>query len=222
MVGARSSVGEPLDLTRRRREYGRGVLNEAEVATDPMVQVRSWLDEAVTAEGGEPTAMSLATVDHDGRPSARTVLLKRVDHGLVFVTNLGSRKSRHLAANPHAALLLQWDELERQIEVEGAAERLDDADADALFAARPRQARLTAWASAQSQPVADRHELEQALAEVTARFEGHDVPRPPQWGGWRIVPAQIELWQGRAGRLHDRLRYRRDAGGTWRVERLAP
>lgn len=213
---------EPSDLARIRREYGRGALDEGDVAADPLAQLRAWLDEALAAEDvAEPTAMALATVDERGRPSVRTVLLKRLDHGLVFVTHLGSRKSRQLAANPHAALLLRWDVLERQVEATGVAERIPDAEADALFAARPREARIAAWASHQSEAVADRAALERAFAEAAARFDGADVPRPDSWGGWRVVPHEVELWQGRPNRLHDRLRYRRDGGG-WTRERLSP
>lgn len=213
---------EPSDLARIRREYGRGVLDEGDVSGDPLVQLRAWLDEALAAEEvAEPTAMALATVDERGRPSVRTVLLKRLDHGLVFVTGLSSRKSRQLTTSPYAALLFRWDALERQVEIAGVAERLSGAEADALFGARPRQARIAAWASHQSEAVADRAALEQAFADAAARFDGAEVPRPASWGGWRVVPHEVELWQGRPNRLHDRLRYRHDEDG-WRLERLAP
>lgn len=217
----RSVVGDEHDLARRRRDYGRAALHESDVAADPLTQLRRWLDEAIAVEPGEPTAMTLATVDDHGRPSARTVLLKRLDSGLVFVTNLASRKSRELDGNPYAAALLRWDELERQVEVNGRTARLADAEADALFAARPRAAQLAAWASAQSQPVTDRAELDRAVTSAQGRFEGREVPRPPHWGGWRIEPTRVELWQGRPGRLHDRLCYRPHGHG-WALERLAP
>lgn len=212
---------EPSDLTGVRREYGRGALHEADVAADPLVQLRAWLEEAIAAEVGEPTGMALATVDDRGRPSVRTVLLKRLDHGLVFGTHLASRKSRQLASDPRAAALLRWDALERQVEIDGVAEPISPAEADELFAARPYQSRLAAWSSEQSAPLASREALDRAFADATARFEGFDVPRPPGWGGWRVVPQEVELWQGRPSRLHDRLRYRRTDDG-WTLHRLAP
>lgn len=214
-------MSEPSDLTGVRREYERGTLTEADVAADPLVQLREWLDAAIDAGDLEPTAMALATADERGQPSLRTVLLKRLDHGLVFGTHLSSRKSRQLAANPRAALLLRWDALERQVEIEGVAEPISAAEADELFAARPHQSRLAAWSSEQSAPLASRATLDRAFAETTSRFEGSEVPRPADWGGWRVVPEELELWQGRPSRLHDRLRYRRE-DGRWQLERLSP
>lgn len=214
-------MSDPFDLTGVRREYGRGALDERDVAADPLAQLRAWLDAAIAADVAEPTAMALATVDSGGRPSVRTVLLKRLDHGLVFGTHLTSRKSRQLVDNPRAALLLRWDALERQAEIDGTAEQITPREADELFAARPYQSRLAAWTSDQSARLADRNALEEAFAATAARFDGGDVPRPPGWGGWRVVPEEVELWQGRASRLHDRLRYRRGDDG-WQLERLAP
>jgi pyridoxamine 5'-phosphate oxidase len=170
----------------------------------------------------EPNAMVLATAAPDGRSSARTVLLKGYDHrGLVFFTNRTSRKGQQLEANPWATALLPWHELQRQVVATGPTLPLPDVDSDAYFASRPRAAQLGAWASDQSRVLEGREELESSLAEVTARFEGQEVPRPPHWGGYRLEPDEVEFWQGRPARLHDRLRFRRTATG-WVVERLAP
>jgi pyridoxamine 5'-phosphate oxidase len=170
----------------------------------------------------EPNAMTLATVDAAGQPAARTVLLKAIDpRGLTFYTNLDSRKARELAANPKAALLFWWPPHARQVRFEGTIEAVDEAEADAYFATRPRGSQLGAWASAQSSVIADRAALEAAEQEIAERFAGGPVPRPPFWGGYRLTPERVEFWQGRTNRLHDRLRYTRLADG-WQIERLAP
>ena len=167
--------------------------------------------------------MTLATVGADGRPSARIVLLKGFDAaGFVFHTNYDSRKGKEIVVNPHAALVFFWPELERQVRIEGEAERLPVADSDAYFQSRPLGSRLSAWASRQSEPVADRAVLERELEEIKQEFAGRDVPRPPFWGGLRLRPEAIEFWQGGANRLHDRLRYRRVTPSAWRIERLSP
>ena len=201
-------------------------LDVSDLDADPIEQFRRWFDEAVTAGVPEPDAMSLATVGDGGLPSARMVLLKGVDHrGFVFYTNYGSRKGRELAARPAAALVWRWYPLERQVRVGGRAEPTAAGESDAYFATRPRGAQLGAWASPQSRVLTGRAALDEALAEVERRFEGGPVPRPPWWGGFRVVPATVEFWQGRPSRLHDRLRYRRASdtdGGDWRIERLAP
>jgi len=190
-----------------------------DVAPHPLVQFARWYEEAAAVP--QRDAMCLATVA-DGAPSARMVLLKGVDdRGLVFYTNHGSAKGRDVAANPAVALVFHWQPLGRQVRIVGWAERVGDADSDAYFATRERGSQLGAWASHQSTVLADRAELEARLAAVTARFADGPVPRPPWWGGYRVVPDAVELWQGRADRLHDRLRYLRGDGG-WRVERLAP
>jgi pyridoxamine 5'-phosphate oxidase len=199
-------------------------LSESDVGDDPIPEVARWVEDAVAAGVAEPYAMQLATVD-DGRPSARTVLLRTLDQrGFMFVTNLESRKGRELAANPACALVLVWTPLKRQVLVTGTAERVPDDEVELYWHTRPRGSRIGAWASPQSQVIADRAALERAAAEVEARFAGtDDLPLPPFWGAWRVVPDTVELWCGRDDRLHDRLRWRRDAPGqAWIRERLAP
>jgi len=188
---------------------------------DPIVEVRRWMKVAV--DGGIPTpnAMTLATVDERGRPAARIVLLKEIDdRGFVFYTNYDSRKGRDLAAHPFASLVMFWEPLHRQVRIEGAIERVTDAESDAYFAARPRGSQLGAVASPQSMPIADRALLEKRVAEVAAEFAG-SVARPAYWGGYRVVPDAVELWQGQPSRLHDRVRYRL-IDGAWLRDRLAP
>jgi pyridoxamine 5'-phosphate oxidase len=208
-------------LAAMRRDYETRGLSEADVLADPLEQFRRWFDEARAAGLMEPNAMALATVDPSGQPAARTVLLKGLDRrGLAFYTNLESRKARALAANPRAALLFWWPPHARQVRFEGVIEAVEDAEADAYFASRPRGNQIGAWASAQSSVIADRAALDAAEEQVAARFPG-EVPRPPFWGGYRLLPACVEFWQGRLNRLHDRLRYTRRADG-WTLERLAP
>lgn len=197
-------------------------LEPADLHPDPAVQVQAWVDAAITAGVAEPTAMTLATADAAGRPSARAVLLKGLDgRGAVFYTNYGSAKARDLEANPHAALALVWPALFRQVRIAGAVTRTSDEESDAYFASRPTGSRLSAWASPQSAVIADRAALQARVAEVAARHpEG--LPRPAHWGGYRVALDRVELWQGRPDRLHDRLRYTRAPGGGWRLDRLAP
>ena len=197
-------------------------LHERDVAADPVVQFRAWFAEAGESER-QPDAMALATATRDGAPSVRMVLLKSADErGLSFGTNFDSRKGRELDDNPRAAVTFHWVGRHRQVRAEGRVERLPDAESDAIWHARPRGARLAAAASRQSEPVADREALERAYAEVDARFPGENVPRPPSWGGYRLIPDAWEFWQGRDNRLHDRLRYEQDGEGGWRVVRLSP
>ena len=189
---------------------------------DPMVQFEAWFENVVEANLHEPNAMTLATTSDEGRPSARTVLLKGYDgRGFVFYTNYEGRKARDLQANPACALLFYWGELERQVRVEGRASRLPGGESDAYFASRPRGSRLGAWASEQSRPVRDRSVLEERVRALEAEYEDREIPRPPFWGGYRVEPETIEFWQGRENRLHDRISYRREEG-VWRLERLQP
>ena len=216
-------VTDPAEL---RTEYKRATLDEGAVARDPFAQFARWFDEAVASQVPEPNAMTLATVDPSGSPSARIVLLKAADgRGLTFYTNYASRKARELAPGSRAALLFFWPQLERQIRVEGEVEKVDAATADAYWVTRPRLSRIGAWASPQSELLRNRAELEQRFADAEARYPGEAVPRPPHWGGYRLVPEVIEFWQGRASRLHDRLVYQRGSptgDATWRIARLAP
>lgn len=205
-----------------RREYDRDGLDLENTLADPMAQLERWLAEALDAGVPEPNAMTLATASPDGEPNARVVLLKALSaDGVVFYTNYESEKGRELDANPRAALVLLWLELERQVRVRGTVERISREETEAYFAKRPRNSQIGAWASPQSQPVRDRDELLSRFASCEHTFEGRTPPAPPHWGGLRLRPREVELWQGRQGRMHDRLRYRRD-GATWRVERLAP
>ena len=191
------------------------------VPPDPITLLREWLEEA-RAVVAEPHAMTLATATPEGRPSARVVLLRGLDErGLTFFTNRTSRKGEELRVNPRAAIALHWWELGRQVRVEGEVEEVTREESTAYWATRPRGSRIAAWASPQSQTLADRNELERRVSEVTDRFGDDDVSLPPFWGGYRLVPESVELWTHRDDRLHDRLRYVREADG-WRVERLAP
>ncbi|WP_182525712.1 pyridoxamine 5'-phosphate oxidase [Nocardioides dongkuii] len=211
-----------LDLRALRQEYAAAGLAEDDLAPDPVAMFRRWLDEALASGLHEPNAMVVATVGADFAPSSRMVLLKGVsEDGFVFYTNTRSRKGEELAGNPRCALLFPWHPLERQVRVDGLATPLPAAAVADYFAVRPRGSQLGAWASHQSRPVADRDELAAAYAEVEARFDGQDVPVPDEWGGYVVRPETVEFWQGRPGRMHDRLVYRRD-GERWRTERLAP
>ena len=210
--------------THARKEYEQGALDESSVDRDPIRQFAAWYDAAVAAGVPEPEAMTLATATPDGRPSARMVLLRGFDpRGFCFFTNYSSRKGRELEANPHAAITFHWPVLERQVRIEGRVERTTAAESDAYFHSRPIGSRIGAWSSPQSGVIPDRATLEALVARF--RDEHPDdaaIPRPSHWGGYRLVPARIEFWQGRPSRLHDRLVFERASSGGWSLVRLAP
>lgn len=211
------------DLAALRREYRLATLDEATADPDPGAQFARWFAEAQGAGSLEPSAMTLATADETGAPDARVVLLKGADaRGFVFYTDRRSAKGRQLAANPRAALCFWWGELERQVRVRGSVTEVDREESAAYFGSRPRDSQVSAWTSAQSAPIADRAALESAWAETDRRFAAGEVPLPPHWGGYCLAPEEFEFWQGRPGRLHDRLLYRRAASGGWTRERLSP
>lgn len=212
------------DPSSMRAHYRAEGLAESDLAADPHDQFARWFKDATVAGLHEPNAMVVSTADAAGRPSSRTVLLKAFDdRGFVFFTNYNSRKGRELAENPAISLLFPWHPLARQVVVTGTAQRIGRDETAAYFRTRPHGSQLGAWASDQSAPVASRAELEDAYEELAARYpEGEQVPAPPHWGGYRIAAETVEFWQGRLNRLHDRLRYVRESGGGWRVERLAP
>lgn len=222
-------MAQPPDLGQRvadlRRTYSLGALDEASVAPDAIAQFGRWFEEALRAEISEPNAMTVATATRAGVPSARIVLLKGFDaRGFVFYTNYESAKGRELAENPVAALVFHWTALQRQVRVTGVVEKVSRAESEAYFQSRPRGSRLGAWASAQSTVLAGRAPLEERMAalEIAYAEAGEAIPLPPFWGGYRVLPAAVEFWQGRPSRLHDRLRYTREAGDGWRIERLSP
>jgi pyridoxamine 5'-phosphate oxidase len=214
-----------VDLDALRQEYEHHGFDVGDVEPDPIVQVERWLAEWIDLAPNEPTAIILATAGADGRPSARTVLLRGFDaRGCTVYTSYESRKGQDLAANPYGALLFSWVPLLRQVHLRGPMAPVAREESEAYFATRPRGSQLAAWASHQSSVLADRVELEASFAEVEATYEGQAVPCPPYWGGYRLVPDEVELWQGRANRMHDRLRYERDGTDPsgWRIVRLSP
>ena len=220
MLGAMRS-----DVSKLREDYRQHGLHRADLADDPIAQFDAWFQSWVAVEPYDPSAMSVATTGADGQPDVRYVLCRGYDRrGFVFYTNFTSAKAEQLEANPRAALCFGWLDLARQVRVRGTVERVADDEADVYWASRPRGSRLGAWASDQSEVVADRAELDEHLAHAEEQFGSGDVPRPPFWGGFRVVHQDIEFWQGQTDRLHDRFRYRRDerAPGGWRIDRLCP
>jgi pyridoxamine 5'-phosphate oxidase len=211
-----------------RRDYTLAGLRRKDLDADPIVQFRRWFDQAVAARSGEAertdvNAATLATVDGEGRPSARIVLLKGVDErGLVFFTNYDSRKGREIAGNPNVALVFYWPDQERQVTISGAASKVPRAESEAYFKSRPRGSRLAAVASNQSEVLENREVLEARWRELQAKHPGEEVPMPSNWGGFVIAPVRMEFWQGRPSRLHDRFRYAKQAEGPWKIERLSP
>jgi pyridoxamine 5'-phosphate oxidase len=210
-----------MDIAEIRKEYTFAGLRRADLHPDPIHQFKNWFQAALSAGVDEPNAMNLATVDGEGQPSSRIVLLKDVDHrGFAFYTNYESRKGRELAANPRAALTIFWAGLERQVCVRGTCEKLDRQESETYFKSRPIGSRLGAWVSSQSTPIPNREFLEAKLKDVTAKY-GENPPIPPYWGGFVLRPHSVEFWQGRPSRLHDRFSYTR-AGETWKIDRLSP
>ena len=211
-----------MKLADLREEYSLHGLIESEAGDDPLALFHRWFDQAVQAQVPEPNAMTLATCGPDGRPSARIVLLKQCDErGLTFFTNYLSRKGREMASNPHVALVFFWRAVERQVRIEGIVEKVTEAESDEYFVTRPANSRLGAWASEQSELLSSRAELDQRHRELLAKYPDENIPRPPHWGGYRVIPDVWEFWQGRPSRLHDRLRYRL-VSGRWLRERLSP
>ncbi|MEZ4702690.1 MAG: pyridoxamine 5'-phosphate oxidase [Rhodothermales bacterium] len=206
-----------------REDYRKESLSETDVASDPMTQFGYWFQEALDASLPEPNAMVLATVSPQGTPSSRVLLLKGFDaEGFLFFTNYASRKGLDIAGNPNVAMTFLWLQLERQVRIEGHVTRASDEVSDAYFHSRPLGSQIGAWASPQSEVVTDREALEARFAEIEKRFAGGPIPRPPHWGGYVLKPREVEFWQGRTSRLHDRIRYRIQEDGSWLRQRLAP
>ena len=206
-----------------RQNYTSGELSEENANRDPIKQFQIWFEQAVASEIPEPNAMTLATCTKDGKPSARIVLLKQFDdRGFVFFTNYTSNKGKELENNPQAALVFLWKQLERQVRIQGSVVKISGEESDQYFNSRPEASRLGAWVSQQSQVIPNREVLEDNFAQLQQQYQGKEIPRPNYWGGFRVMPTEIEFWQGRPSRLHDRLRYRQQEDGSWLRERLAP
>ncbi|MBE9127274.1 MULTISPECIES: pyridoxamine 5'-phosphate oxidase [unclassified Coleofasciculus] len=206
-----------------RKEYTLQGLTETDVHPNPFEEFKIWFNQALAAQLPEPNAMTLATATSEGKPSARIVLLKNFDErGFVFFTNYESHKGQQLRDNPWGAIAFWWAQLERQVRIEGRVEQVSSAESDAYFQSRPKESQLGAWASLQSQVIESREVLEQRLQQLQKEYGDKKVPRPPQWGGFRLIPSEIEFWQGRPSRLHDRLLYQRGEDGNWIIQRLSP
>ncbi|MDZ7964000.1 MULTISPECIES: pyridoxamine 5'-phosphate oxidase [unclassified Nostoc] len=206
-----------------RKDYTLEGLSELEVELNPFIQFKKWFDQALAAQLPEPNAMTIATATPDGKPSARMVLLKDFDRrGFTFFTNYNSHKGQELAENPQAALVFWWAELERQVRISGYVEKVSETESDQYFHSRPANSRLGAWVSNQSEVIESREVLERRLQEFQSKHENQEILRPPHWGGLRVIPTEIEFWQGRPSRLHDRLLYSRLDNSTWKIERLSP
>ena len=217
------SALSPAELAALRQDYAQRGLRRSELDADPIRQFNAWLAEAAARELLEPNAMILATVDADGQPWTRTVLLKICDeHGFTFFTNYTGAKGRHLEGDPRAALTFWWGALERQVNVTGTVTKVSREESQIYFHSRPASSQIGAWASVQSEVVQDREQLERQFADARAKYGEADIPLPPYWGGYRVIPRTIEFWQGRKSRLHDRLRYSRSGDGAWEIERLSP
>ncbi|MEH1947809.1 MAG: pyridoxamine 5'-phosphate oxidase [Nostoc sp.] len=206
-----------------RKDYTLEGLSELEVELNPFIQFKKWFDQALAAQLPEPNAMTIATTTPDGKPSARMVLLKDFDErGFAFFTNYNSHKAQQLAENPQAALVFWWAELERQVRISGYVEKVSEIESDQYFESRPAKSRLGAWVSNQSEVIESREVLERRVQKFQSKYENQEIPRPPHWGGLRVIPTEIEFWQGRPSRLHDRLLYSRLDNSTWKIERLSP
>ncbi|AFY42932.1 Pyridoxamine 5'-phosphate oxidase [Nostoc sp. PCC 7107] len=206
-----------------RQDYTLQDLTETEVDPNPFIQFKKWFEQALAAQLPEPNAMTLATATPDAKPAARMVLLKDFDErGFVFFTNYNSQKGQELAENPQAALVFWWAELERQVRICGHVEKVSEVESDGYFEIRPPKSRLGAWVSQQSEVIESRELLEQRMQEFQSKYENQEIPRPPHWGGLRVIPSEIEFWQGRPSRLHDRLLYTLLEDGSWKIERLSP
>ncbi len=206
-----------------RKDYTLQGLSETDANPNPFIQFQIWFQQALAAQLPEPNAMTIATATPDGKPTARMVLLKDFDErGFVFFTNYNSQKGQQIAKNPQAALVFWWAELERQVRITGRVEKVSEQESDEYFQSRPFNSRLGAWASHQSEVIGSREELEQRFQQLQAKYKNQEVPRPPYWGGFRVIPSEIEFWQGRPSRLHDRLLYIRLQDGSWKIQRLSP
>ncbi|KEO74025.1 pyridoxamine 5'-phosphate oxidase [Anditalea andensis] len=211
-----------MDIAAIRKEYSLKSLDISNIALSPLIQFKAWFQEALTASTLETNAMTISTINHENKPSARVVLLKGIDHGFLFFTNYQSNKGQELALHPYAALTFFWPELERQVRIEGYVEKVTDEESDDYFYSRPLASQIGAWTSPQSHVIPDRIFLKERQEKIEAKFKEVKITRPEHWGGYRVVPLSVEFWQGRPSRLHDRLKYELDETGNWSINRLAP